>query len=155
MTKFESIFKEVGSIHHNKCIDGSVTGSGCCVGYCTFEEHPGFLTKELRKKHNCINKGCHYYVAKTKTAGTTESVFVDDALTYRVINSEMAKYEGVKIISISRSEFREYTIKYIAITNAYSFENIAKELVEETGCNIVFQKLNYSFENCVQLILQN
>ena len=52
--------------HHRKCIDGKITGSGKCVGYCEFRDHPGYLTKELRRKHNCIKKGCNYYVPKEK-----------------------------------------------------------------------------------------
>ena len=56
--------KEYSSPHHRRCIDGSVTGCGKCVGYCSFCEHPGYLTKELRKQHDCIKKGCYYYSAK-------------------------------------------------------------------------------------------
>ncbi len=54
--------------HHRKCIDGKVTGSGNCVGYCQYCQHPGYLTKELRKEHNCIKKGCNYYLPKEKPA---------------------------------------------------------------------------------------
>ncbi len=52
--------------HHRRCIDGKTTGCGNCVGYCQYREHPGYLTKELRKKHNCIKKGCRYYLPKEK-----------------------------------------------------------------------------------------
>ena len=58
--------KAYGSPHHRKLIDGNRTGCGKCVGYCSFCEHPGYLTKELRKQHDCIKKGCHYYVPKEK-----------------------------------------------------------------------------------------
>lgn len=54
------------SPHHRRCIDGKNTGCGNCVGYCKYNGHPGYLTKELRKKHDCIKKGCNYYVPKTK-----------------------------------------------------------------------------------------
>ena len=30
--------------YNRKCIDGSITGCGNCVGYCQYKEHPGFLT---------------------------------------------------------------------------------------------------------------
>lgn len=63
---FSTREKTYDSPHHRKCIDGSVTGCGKCVGYCAFRDHPGFLTKELRKQHNCIKKGCHYYSPKAK-----------------------------------------------------------------------------------------
>lgn len=52
--------------HERRCIDGRLTGSNKCVGYCKFEGHPGFLTKELRKRYNCLGKGCNYYVGKPK-----------------------------------------------------------------------------------------
>ena len=53
--------------HNRRTIDGSITGCGKCVGYCQFSEHSGFLTREQRKEHNCIGKGCHYYLSKPKT----------------------------------------------------------------------------------------
>lgn len=53
--------------HNRRTIDGTITGCGKCVGYCQFSEHSGFLTKEQRKEHNCIGKGCHYYLSKPKT----------------------------------------------------------------------------------------
>lgn len=56
------------SPHHRKCIDGKITGCGNCVGYCQFRNHPGYLTKELRKMHDCVKKGCNYYVPKVKVS---------------------------------------------------------------------------------------
>lgn len=53
-----------GNAHQRRCIDGKVTGCGNCVGYCTYSEHEGFLTRELRKKHDCIGKACFYYRPK-------------------------------------------------------------------------------------------
>ena len=52
--------------NERKCINGRVTGSNKCVGYCQYEEHPGFLTKELRRQHDCIKKKCCYYIGKSK-----------------------------------------------------------------------------------------
>jgi len=56
--------------HNKRCIDGSITGCGKCIGYCQFREHPGYLTKKLRKEHDCINKGCRYYIPKTHSTLT-------------------------------------------------------------------------------------
>lgn len=50
-------FSADNSPHHRRCIDGTVTGCGNCVGYCQFRDHPGYLTKDLRKQHDCIKKG--------------------------------------------------------------------------------------------------
>ena len=55
------------SPHHRRCINGRKTGCGNCIGYCKYSGHPGYLTKELRKEHDCIKKGCNYYVPKTKS----------------------------------------------------------------------------------------
>ena len=60
--------------HHRKCIDGTITGCGKCVGYCQYQEHPGFLTKDLRKEHNCIKKGCYYYLPKVKRVEKVNSM---------------------------------------------------------------------------------
>lgn len=54
------------SPHHRRCINGQITGCGKCVGYCSYNGHPGYLTNKLRKEHNCIKKKCFYYVAKNK-----------------------------------------------------------------------------------------
>ena len=65
-TESSKRFNSCGKTHVRRCIDGSFTGCGNCVGYCNFHEHPGYLTKDLRKKHNCVNKACRYYERKQK-----------------------------------------------------------------------------------------
>ena len=54
--------------HNRKLITGRTTGCGNCVGYCEYEEHPGYLNTALRKEHNCVKKGCNYYIPKRKQA---------------------------------------------------------------------------------------
>ena len=54
------------AVYSRRCIDGSVVGCSKCVGYCQCGEHPGFLTKEQRKQHDCIKKGCYHYLQKPK-----------------------------------------------------------------------------------------
>lgn len=49
-----------------RCIDGQHTSCGNCVGYCRFAGHEGFLTRQLRKEHDCIVKKCNYYIPKPK-----------------------------------------------------------------------------------------
>ena len=73
-------FNSSASPHHRRCIDGKITGCGNCVGYCNFKEHPGYLTKDLRKKHDCIKKACNYYVPKTKPVITPSPFAVLAAL---------------------------------------------------------------------------
>lgn len=47
-----------------RLIDGTVTGCNRCVGCCTYREHPGFLTRQQRQAHDCVGKGCYYYLPK-------------------------------------------------------------------------------------------
>ena len=75
-----SPFSKNDSPHCRRCIDGKITGCGNCVGYCQFWGHPGYLTKELRKEHNCIKKGCNYYIPKVKQPVATSPFAVLAAL---------------------------------------------------------------------------
>ncbi len=52
--------------HDRRCIDGHITGSNKCVGYCEFCFHSGYLTEKLREKKDCLEKGCNYYLPKIK-----------------------------------------------------------------------------------------
>lgn len=65
-TSYRTFEETMKTPHRRKCIDGRITGCGNCVGYCQYNEHPGYLTKELRKAHNCIKKSCNYYLPKEK-----------------------------------------------------------------------------------------
>ena len=56
--------KPYGNSQKRRCIDNKITGRNKCVGYCQHNEHPGFLTERHIKQHNCIGKGCHYFIAK-------------------------------------------------------------------------------------------
>ncbi len=58
--------KREGVRHERRLINGKVTGCGNCVGYCRFEEHAGFLTREQRREHDCLGKQCRYYLGKPK-----------------------------------------------------------------------------------------
>ncbi len=58
--------KRAGTGHERRLINGRITGCGNCVGYCRYEDHSGFLTRDLRKEHNCLGKQCRYYLGKPK-----------------------------------------------------------------------------------------
>lgn len=158
MTAYETIAKSCGSIHRNKCIDGSITGQSCCVGYCNFSEHRGFLTKSLRKQHDCIKKGCHYYIPKQKTIKGQEVPKNNN----EVISSELeaqitdlfSEFEGMKIHKIIKQNEQVLEVSYITITNAYSINDISRKLENETGYIFVWNRLNLDFDKCAQMIFQ-
>lgn len=57
---------QTGDRFRLRCIDGRRTSCGNCVGYCRYSGHEGFLTRELRKEHNCLGKQCDYYLPKPR-----------------------------------------------------------------------------------------
>ena len=72
--------KSMGTPHHRRCINGKTTGCGNCVGYCKYNGHPGYLTRELRKQHDCVKKGCNYYIPKCPPPVTVSPFAVLTAL---------------------------------------------------------------------------
>lgn len=49
----------------HRCIDNSITGCNKCVGYCEYRGHPGFLTRNLIRQYDCINKYMAFYITLT------------------------------------------------------------------------------------------
>ncbi len=61
---YTSLEEQSGRKHERRCINGKITGSGQCVGYCLFQNHPGFLTEDLQKKHRCEIRDCRFFLPK-------------------------------------------------------------------------------------------
>lgn len=68
--RYSDYDKPYKSKFNRRLINGKITNCGNCVGYCQCAEHPGFLTREQRKQHNCIVKECFHYLAKEKKTNT-------------------------------------------------------------------------------------
>ena len=66
-TEYEFYERREKTEFTRRCINGKITGCGKCVGFCKCDLHPGFLTRALRQKKNCIKKGCVNYVRKEKS----------------------------------------------------------------------------------------
>ena len=142
-----------GTNNNRRCIDGHVTGCNKCVGYCNFDEHPGFLTNKLRTKHKCIEKGCHYYLAKpavTRERNTNKGR--QDLLILESASKALSEREGIKPIRV-KSDGSTYVVQFITITNLLGLDNTAKKLSQDFGVNIRFERLMYDFDKCVSLIM--
>lgn len=149
--KYESRYS---SVHRRMCINGKITGSCNCVGYCKYLEHPGFLTEELRKQHECIRKHCHYYIEKTKRKRDKSKD--DETYIQKLINAAnqiIKDYEGIKIVKANFDMVSGWILNYVTISSCYPIEKIANNISSLTGIKVQLKKLNYDFDICVKLIM--
>ena len=138
--------------HNRRTIDGTITSCGKCVGYCQFSEHSGFLTKEQRKEHNCIGKGCHYYLSKPKTEKVKSSRKNTTNEIIQKSSKVISDLEGIKIIRAEEITQGGWKLKYVTLTNDYSIVDLEKLISSVLGQKAVMQRLNYDFEIAAQLI---
>lgn len=148
--RYSHFEKHSPSQHNRISIDGRVVGSNKCVGYCRYEQHAGFLTREQRKRHNCLNKQCHYYIPKP-TAETQKRENNKEDYTTLIIPL-MELYDGLKVLRATKRDDGSIVCYYISITNAYSIKKIEQELMKELRKTVVLQKLMYDFDVCANLI---
>lgn len=132
------------------CIDGRVTGCGKCVGYCQYSGHPGFLTKDLREQHDCLNRNCYHYVPKPPKEKLRVTCNQSNAY-FNEIGCVLLPYEGMKVLDINESD-EGLLLRYITITNGYSLEELSGMLEDKLGCNIFWEKLDYNFDVCAKLL---
>lgn len=140
------------SPHHRRCIDGCVTGCGNCVGYCTYEGHSGFLTEQLCKEHNCIEKGCYYFLPKPKQERipSNKNCVSDNIIS---IAAELTEsLEGMKILRATKNSNGQWKIKYVTISDMYPIKTIENQISEAVGETVIMINLNYDFEVAAKLI---
>ena len=133
-----------------RCIDGKLTGCGNCVGYCQYTEHPGFLTQKQRQEHDCINKKCNYYIPKPH-APKLETPEDDSAIILQLAQQSVADVDDLRIMNAHRNG-QTWIIGYITVFGNYNFTAIEEQIQKKAGVAVCMQKLNYSFERCVELI---
>lgn len=139
-----------------RCIDGKFRGCSNCVGYCQFEGHPGFLTKEQRRKKDCIKKNCRYYTQKSPRKRESKNAFeVEIPGLIRKSNEYLRQYEGMKILHATTSASGTVTLQYVSITNSYSIDEISGLLKEHLGRPVLVKKLDYSFDKCAALVFDS
>jgi len=153
--KMYSVFEEHNSPseYTRRCINGNIVGCNKCVGYCQYDGHPGFLTKQQRQQHDCIGKECRYYVAKPKKERSTVSFFRDQiksALEFAQIMLDINS--GIKVVRVEAEKDENYKAFFVAITNDLHFETFSRAFREEFNADIEFVRLNYDFDTCVALI---
>jgi hypothetical protein len=140
------------SAHSRKCIDGTITGSSKCVGYCEYECHPGFLTEKLREKHRCLEKKCIYYIPKQKNNVHNIAKKDNDQEHILALSASVtSNMEGMKVMRANRNKDGGWTIFYISISE-YFFDAATRILEENTGSRVKFVNLEYRFDIAADLI---
>lgn len=147
--------KKSPSNYTRRCIDNSIIGSNKCVGYCQYDGHPGFLTKSLLKKHNCIEKECYHFVKKSGKDKPLNDNYDISSLIMAHAQNFFSNNEAIKIMSVKNTEYKDYTISYITITNECNFNDYISIALNVFDANVSFVRLNYDFETCAALILAN
>lgn len=152
---YEQYEKRYCSKYDRRCIDNTVTGCNKCVGYCQYEEHPGFLTEELRKKRNCIGKQCFHYVAKPKKKKTPQLIVDLTSSILAVVRKAMSQNEFARVLRVENAEFKRYNAYYVTISSECVFDGYATQIKNELGVEVDFINLNYDFDKCVALLCAN
>lgn len=157
LTKENNLYAYYEGRSHSRinriCIDGRVTGCGKCVGYCQYEGHAGYLTEKLRKKHECLEKGCFYYVPKpARKKNSIKKDGLENSLLSSAIQQTL-QMEGLRIMSVQEHDENHWQLNYVTISDGYPLQDVILSLEEVFHRKISFKKLDYSFDRCAQLIL--
>lgn len=144
--------EKCGNSKNRRCINGRITGSGNCVGYCTYDVHSGFLTKELREEHKCIENGCLYYLQKVKSKKPQEENYNRSSEVVKIASDVISAYEGIRIMDASEKPNGGWIVKYISITKEYSIKSLENRISTIVGESITMVNLNYDFDRAAQLI---
>ena len=144
--------RQCRSSHDRQCIDGSITGCGKCVGFCQYAEHQGFLTEKHRRKHNCLGKGCFYYLPKPLQKKRKRCLSEDSSAIIRTVTAELSPLEGLRPMRTTRDPNGGWFVQYVTITNDYPIAAIEQSLTLSIGEPITMVKLNYDFETAAKLI---
>lgn len=150
-SEYERLENKLTSVHHCRCIDGKITGRGSCVGYCKFKDHPGFLTAELRKVHNCLIKGCHYYLAKERTA-KDKAVSVEEAVLQIALECANS-IPWLRVMNV-RNVGGVVTVFYIAVSDDCPISLLEHCISEQSGEQVCLKRIECGYEDAVLLVCE-
>jgi len=152
---YTSYERKETSAQTRRCIDGTITGCNKCIAYCKYEGHPGFLTEDLKKKHDCEEKNCMYYLPKPQNMNRLQKKNKDNENNriMSVAKAATANFEGLRLMRASKVINGGWIIYYVTIAG-YAFDLVALEIEESIGEKVEFSKLDYSFEISANLIFE-
>ncbi len=150
--EYQKLEKRYGQGHNRRCIDGRTTGCGKCVGYCKYTGHPGFLTENQRTAHDCIRKGCVYYLPKPERIENIPKAGDTARKLLKLANAAVAEMEGLKVTRVTNNNGL-WIANYVTISNEYHLEQVEKMINMQSGFKFSFRRLNFDFDTCVQIVM--
>ena len=101
-------------------------------------------------QETAVGAAIHAYQKNAVRQKQGESV--DNSSAILSLAKRIAKdIDDLSILKIWR-EGRSWVLGYVTVFGKYDFCDIEQKIREESGSSIIMQKLDYSFENCVELI---
>ncbi len=150
--EYQKMEEKYGQGHNRKCIDKKITGCGKCVGYCKYAGHPGFLTESLRASHDCITKGCMYYLPKPERIRSIPEITNPACTLLEMAKNAVAGMEGLKVTRVMNNN-DSWIANYVTLSNEYHLEPIEKLINKQSGLKFSFRRLNLDFDTCVQIVM--
>lgn len=129
-------------------LDRDSVKTSSIVGYCFFSGHKGYLTKRIMKEHECLQKGCKYFLkfsdypfwverARIKKARSEErelrNANNDIANEIKLMAQRVADKRKYSIIitGVNRKDDNHYIINYVsdrARNDYYLFFSVLAEI---------------------------
>lgn len=135
------------------CIDGSVHGCGKCVGYCSYKGHTGFLTPEMQKARQCVEKGCYYHHSKPATQKRMHDN--NKVLQKRILSIAQAAAEAMEGLRVTRVAIKanSYCVVYYAAIASYDVSSVAEEIAANTGFQICMKQIPCDFNVAAAIVM--
>lgn len=118
MKRIESLLSKKRTYYN---IDGTRSDVNKRVGFCNSNLHKGYLTKKLMDEHECIEKGCHYFIKYEKNAYWQQKNASKEKRQKAKIQKKFWEQKEQGALYLMRELTKD--IQYLGITSAYKKEN--------------------------------
>lgn len=133
-------------------INGSRCGSAKCLGYCHFDEHPGFLNQKLLRKHQCLEKDCKYFQPKPRRPKRPqEEVYNRAADIVEFSNKIMQDCEGIKAVKAEQDSRGDWIVRFVAVASCEK-EHLEVRISRLAGEKVRLKQLSCSFDHAAKII---
>ena len=137
-------------------IDGVLTATSKCTGYCSNNLHKGYLTKQLMQKHNCIGNECSCFfkrIREDKKPLERKTINIQKEEILSCANELLKDYEGIVATGIIEND-NYYILKYAQVCNCDSIvKETEKQLYAAFGTLVVMENIRANFDVQYALIM--